>query len=419
MQSIVLTLPRPHPGQEEVIRTHARFNVLACGLKYCRRFGKTTFGIDRCVTPDVLAYPVGWFSPTYKMLLEVWREAVRVLRPITTRVSASDHRIENMAGGVLEFWSLDNQDSARGRKYKRIIVDEAAMVPALMDAWQYVLRPTLVDYQGDAYFLSTPKGRNGFWQMWQWGQDPLRREWASWQMPTSVNPRIAQSELDAMRDTMPERVYSQEVLAQFLEDGGSVFRGITAAATAEAHEFAAPGHNYVMGLDFARSDDFTVLTVIDATTNSLVALDRFNQIDYHIQTGRIGAMATRFRPDAIVAETNSIGIPMIEQLQRMGLPIVPFTTTNASKQIAIDSLALAFERGQLRIIPDPVLMAELEAFTMEKLPSGMLRYSAPAGGHDDTVMSLAFAWHGMTGRTTTATAPAVVSSSAQVKEMFG
>jgi len=387
---------------------------LACG----RRYGKTTYGIDRCVTPDVLAYPVGWFSPTYKMLLEVWREAVRVLKPITVRVSASDHRIENIAGGVLEFWSLDNPDSARGRKYRRIIVDEAAMVPDLMDAWQYALRPTLVDYQGDAYFLSTPKGRNGFWQMWQWGQDPMQTEWASWQMPSSVNPRIAQSELDAMRDTMPERVYSQEVLALFLEGGGSVFRGITAAATAEAQEVAAPGHNYVMGLDFARSDDFTVLTVIDATTKSLVAMDRFNQIDYHVQTGRIGAMATRFRPDAIVAETNSIGIPMIEQLQRLGLPIVPFTTTNASKQIAIDSLALAFERGQLRIIPDPVLMAELEAFTMEKLPSGMLRYSAPSGGHDDTVMSLAFAWHGMTGRSA-ATAPAVVSSQAQVKEMFG
>jgi phage terminase large subunit-like protein len=147
-------------------------------------------------------------------------------------------------------------------------------------------------------------------------------------------------------------------------------------------------------------------------------MDRFNQIDYHIQAGRIQAMADRFRPDAIVAETNSIGIPMIEQLQRLGLPIVPFTTTNASKQIAIDSLALAFERGQLRIIPDPVLMAELEAFTMEKLPSGMLRYSAPSGGHDDTVMSLAFAWHGMTGRSA-ATAPAQVSSRAKVQEMFG
>ena len=56
---------------------------------------------------------------------------------------------------------------------------------------------------------------------------------------------------------------------------------------------------------------------------------------------------------------------------------------------------LAFERGEIKIIPDPVLIAELQAFEMERLPSGMLRYSAPSGYHDDCVMSLALAWHGV------------------------
>lgn len=396
MPTLTLTLPRRHDGQEMVSAEARRFNVLACG----RRFGKTTFGIDRCVTPDVLPYPVGWFSPTYKMLTEVWREALRVLKPVAARVSNSEHRIENITGGVLEFWSLDNPDSARGRKYRRIIIDEAAMVPALMDAWQYVLRPTLVDYSGDAYFLSTPKGRGGFWQMWQWGQDPHMPEWASWQMPSNVNPRLKQSELDAMRDTMPERVYQQEILATFLEDGGGVFRGVRKAATAEPQDSNHLGHTYVFGVDWARDNDFTVITAIDTSTMAMVALDRFNHIDYHVQTQRLRAMADRFKPAAIVAESNSIGAPIIEQLRRQGLPVVPFTTTNASKQIAIDALALAFERGQLRILPDEVLIGELEAYTMERLPSGMLRYGAPDGGHDDCVMSLALAFSGAgkTGR---------------------
>ena len=87
-------------------------NVLACG----RRYGKTTLGIDRCVTPDVLPLPVGWFSPTYKMLLEVWRECVRTLKPVASRVSASDHRIENIAGGVLEAWNIDSRGASRGRR---------------------------------------------------------------------------------------------------------------------------------------------------------------------------------------------------------------------------------------------------------------------------------------------------------------
>jgi phage terminase large subunit-like protein len=396
MPTLTLTLPKPHEGQAQVKAEARRFNVLACG----RRFGKTTFGIDRCVTPDVLPYPVGWFSPTYKMLTEVWREALRLLKPIAARVSTSDHRIENIAGGVLEFWSLENPDSARGRKYKRIIVDEAAMIPNLMDAWQYALRPTLVDYSGDAYFLSTPKGRGGFWQMWQWGQDPLQVEWASWQMPSNVNPRLKQSELDAMQATMPERVFAQEISATFLEDGGGVFRGVRKAATAQPQESNHHGHNYVFGLDFARENDFTVCTVLDVTTLQMVAMDRFNQIDYHVQVGRVKALAERFKPGAIVAELNSIGVPVIEQMRRQGMPVVPFTTTNASKQIAIDALALAFERGQLQILPDEVLIGELEAYTMERLPSGLLRYGAPDGGHDDCVMSLALAWSGAskTGR---------------------
>lgn len=89
------------------------------------------------------------------MLLEVWREAVRTFAPILSRRNIQERRLEFITGGLLEFWSLDNPDVARGRKYRRIIVDEAAMVPSLMDVWQYALRPTLADYQGDAWFVYT------------------------------------------------------------------------------------------------------------------------------------------------------------------------------------------------------------------------------------------------------------------------
>ena len=389
MPTITVTLPKPHEGQASVIAEALRFNVLACG----RRFGKTTLGIDRCVTPDVLPYPVGWFSPTYKMLLEVWREAVRVLKPIATRVSTADHRIENMAGGVLEFWSLDNPDVARGRKYRRIVVDEAAMVPALMDAWQYVLRPTLVDYSGDAWFLSTPKGRDGFWQMWQWGQDPQQAEWASWQMPSNVNPRIKQSELDAMRDTMPERAYQQEIEALFLADGLSVFRNIEAAATAPVQERPEGGATYVAGVDWALSTDFTVLTIVDATNRRVAYIDRFNGVDYSLQRQRIAAACERFHVAAVIAEENAMGKPNNDELRRMGLPVRDFTTTNASKAELVESLAAAFEQGNIQIIHDQTLIAELQAFGAERLPGGMTRYSAPSGGHDDCVMSLALAWY--------------------------
>lgn len=362
--------------------------MLDCG----RRFGKTTLGLDRSATPDVLPYPVGWFSPTYKMLTEVWREAVRTFGPITARRNASDHRLEFITGGVFECWSLDNPDAARGRKYRRIIVDEAAMVPALMDAWQYVLRPTLVDMGGDAWFLSTPKGRNGFWQMFQWGRDPEQSEWAAWQMTSYDNPKLDPVELDALRATMTERAFTQEILAQFLEDGGGVFRRVLDAATATVQDKAQPRHQYVFGVDWGRSADFSVITVVDLATREVVCVDRFNQIDYVIQLGRLQALCDRFAPSVVLAEANSMGQPLIDHMRRTSIPVQPFVTTNATKSAAIDALALAFEQGAIRIPNDAALIAELQAYEMERLPSGLLRYNAPEGMHDDCVMSLALAW---------------------------
>lgn len=328
------------------------------------------------------------------MLLEVWREAVRTFAPILSRRNVQERRLEFITGGLLEFWSLDNPDVARGRKYRRIIVDEAAMVPMLMDVWQYSIRPTLADYQGDAWFLSTPKGRNGFWQMWQWGQDVTMPEWASWQMPSNVNPLLAASELDEMRRTMPERTYRQEIEAAFVEDGAGVFRRVVEAATAEPQDGRRGDTVYISGIDWALNHDYTVVTIIDVKRRELVYMDRFNGVDYSMQRERIKAICQRFGVVGIIAEQNGLGGPNNEALRKMGLPVRDFTTTNSTKADIIENLAAAFEQGNIRILNDSTLIAELQAYEVDRLPSGMVRYSAPDSMHDDCVMSLALAWHG-------------------------
>jgi phage FluMu gp28-like protein len=362
--------------------------VLACG----RRWGKTTLGLDRLIHPALDGYPVGWFSPTYKMLADVWREAVRLLKPIASRINSQEHRLEMITGGLLDMWSLDAPDVARGRKYRRVVIDEAAMVPALEEAWNAVIRPSLADYAGDAWFCSTPKGFNYFHTLFTYGQDQTRSDWASWQMPTTANPFIPVSEVEEMRATLPERIFAQELLAQFLDDAGGIFRKVMAAATAPEQKAAIDGHRYAMGVDWGKHSDFTVITVIDVTTRQEAFKDRFNQIDYALQRQRLMALQSRFHCKPIIAEKNSMGEPIIEQLQREGLPVEAFTTTNASKAEAIEALVLAFEKDEIKILPDAVTIAELQAYEAERLPSGMLRYGAPEGMHDDTVMSLALAW---------------------------
>ena len=139
-------------------------------------------------------------------------------------------------------------------------------------------------------------------------------------------------------------------------------------------------------------NDFTVLTVLDTTTKEVCYIDRFNQIDYVIQADRLAALANRFKPNGIIAESNSMGLPIIQQLQRRGVAVQPFQTTNASKDEAVRALQLAFEQGEIKIIADDILVGELQAYESKRLPSGLMRYEAPEGMHDDTVMSLAIAW---------------------------
>lgn len=207
------------PHQQRLKDEAKRFNVACCG----RRFGKTVLAEDLLLEPDnegngaLNGYPVAYFAPTYKMLTEVWRQVVRTCQPITRSKSEQEKRIELITGGTIDMWSLDNIDSVRGRKYKRVIIDEAAMIMYLKDAWQKVIRPLLTDCQGDAWFFSTPKGKNFFHELFTYAEK-FPDEWQAWQLPTTMNPVIPVSEVEAARRTLPSLVFAQEYLAQFVVD---------------------------------------------------------------------------------------------------------------------------------------------------------------------------------------------------------
>ncbi len=385
-----IELPSPHAAQRQVIAEAKRFNVLCCG----RRWGKTRLAIDRIVKPVLEGFPAAWFAPTYKLQQEAWRGIQEILAPVITARSNAEMRLEIRGGGSITGFSLDADvsDTVRGRAFKLVIVDEAALVRELRQAWENAIRPTLADYRGEAFFMSTPRGMNDFKTFFDRGQDPEREDWASWQMPTASNPHIAAEEIEAARQDMTESAFSQEFLAQFVNWEGAVFRYVMECATAERKDSPEAEHDYVIGCDWGRSNDYTVFTVLDVTARCMVEMDRSNKVDYVVQRGRLQALYDRWRPSEIIAESNSIGQPIIEQLQRDGLPVKAFTTTNASKAEIIEALQLAFEQRTIAILNDPVLLGELQAFGCEQLPGGMLRYSAPGGAHDDAVMSLALAW---------------------------
>jgi hypothetical protein len=217
--NVTITLPRPHAKQREIIHHPARFKVVACG----RRFGKTTLGID-VLTRAALSQPrpYAYFAPTYKMLAEVWRAFNAALAPVIFKRSEQEKRLELITGGAIDFWSLDHADAIRGRAYAGIVIDEAAMLKQGAGIWESVLSPLLADHSGWAYFLSTPRGRlNWFYDLFSKGQ--AGGEWASWQAPTTDNPHIPQSEIEAAKARMTPDIFAQEFEARFTLREGAVF----------------------------------------------------------------------------------------------------------------------------------------------------------------------------------------------------
>jgi hypothetical protein len=136
-----------------------------------------------------------------------------------------------------------------------------------------------------------------------------------------------------------------------------------------------------------------VFTVIDVSARAMVEYDRMTDTDFSSQRIRLKALSQRYNNALCLVETNSIGQPQLEELQNMGLSVMGFQTTNATKQEIISSLQLAFEQQSIKVLNDAEVTSELMAYQAERLPSGLMRYSAPDGMHDDIVMSLAIAWH--------------------------
>jgi len=380
---------KPHPGQLEVHNSEARFKVLSAG----RRWGKTRLGVNECLDAAAQGGRAWWVSPSYKTSEVGWRPLRQIARKLPgAEIRLGDRIVILPGGGFVAVRSADNPDSLRGEGLDFVVMDECAFMQK--EAWTEAIRPALSDRQGKALFISTPKGRNWFWEVYQRGVNG-EEGWQAWTFPTANNPFIAKSEIEAAKRDLPKMIFRQEYLAEFIDDSGGVFRRVKEAAVLEPREYEQ-GKQYVAGVDVAASVDFTVVSVLDAESKEMVFMDRFNRVDYPVLINRLVSVYHRYHLTSMVVESNSIGRPVIDELVSRGLNIVPFNTTSATKQGIIQNLQAAFENGHILVLDEPVLIGELLSFESKRNASGGFSYSAPDGMHDDTVMSLAIAWDGAT-----------------------
>ena len=365
-----------HAGQIQVLHDSARFNVLECG----RRFGKTHLGIQLAIDKAIDGAEVGWFAPTYRYLADPWRSIEQILGKIIVRSDRVERRMDLINGGSIDFWSLDSVDAGRGRRYGRVIIDEASIVRDLGPAWQETIRATLADQQGDAWMLGTPKGRNFFHRCFERGQIG-DLGWKSWRLPTTSNPIIRPEEIEAAKAELPKQVFEQEFLGIPADDGGNPF-GLNSIGNCIAS--MSVSEPVAFGIDLAKSVDWTVVCGLDAD-GAVSILERW-QGPWSETSRRIDEIVGD-KPALI--DSTGVGDPIVEGLQKSRPRIEGFKFSQTSKQQLMEGLASAFQTERIRI-PDGWLRVECETFEYTYTRTGV-RYEAPSGLHDDGVCALALA----------------------------
>jgi len=389
--NLELCLPRPHSKQWAIKHSTAKRQVICAG----RRAGKTTLAAMVSCEKALEGRRVLLAAPTQEQTDAFWEKCKEWLVPLTQSgyVYKNEQRrvLDFPGGGRIRAKTAWDADTLRGDYADFLVLDEYALMDS--STWTQVGAPMLLDNDGDAWFISTPRRKNHFFQLHARAvQDGGR--WKQWHFTSLDNPHLSKVALAEITQDMSEADYKQEILAEFLEAEGAVFRNIAACMNAPLAFDGHDRHNIVMGVDWAQKVDHTAISVICADCYQEVARDRFNQIVYSVQRDRLKALYERWKPSMILAEDNSIGAPNVQALQEEGLPVVAFTTTSKTKGQIIRNLQLAFEREELQWQSDSVWTAELEAYEQKISPTtGRATFSAPEGVHDDTVMARALAAH--------------------------
>jgi len=387
---------QPHEAQLGVLKAvkeGKREIVLSCG----RRWGKSA--LCAYIALRVLfgeRKNIWVVSPTYDLSQKVFNYVVRwfsILAP-SQRGGVSNRpypKIKTAKGSVLECKSAENPTSLLGEELDLLIIDEASRVPRRV--WEQFLFPTLSSRKGAAIFISTPMGKNWFYEEYI----KAKEHNAAFNHPSNSNPHLSQEEWDRAKEKLPEDIFNQEYKATFLDDAAAVFKGIDSIVHEQCLAEPSEGHSYVMGVDLGKHNDFTVITVIDTYNNHVVYIERFNKIDYALQKERIKAVAQKYHARVLVDSTG-VGDPIFEDLRRDSIVIDDYKYGGSkSKGRLIDKLSIFIQQKNVWIPNHQILIDELKSFGYNMTESGNVKYSAPAGYHDDCVNSLALAVYQLEG----------------------
>jgi phage FluMu gp28-like protein len=380
-----ITYQRPwlYPKQLGALFCPERYSAIEASTKSGKTLGALVW-----LTEQAMAGKAGrsywWIAPIYPQAKIAFRRLKRALPQEVYAANESELTITLVNGAVIWFKGAEKPDSLYGEDVWAAVIDEASRVKE--ESW-HAVRSTITATNGPVRIIGNVKGRRN------WAYKMARRAESgekdmSYHRITAHDAVqagiITADEVEDARRQLPESVFRELYLAEPSDDEGNPF-GLTAIRACIAP--LSNGEPVVIGIDLAKSVDYTVIIGLDRMCR-VCRFERF-QLPWQETMQRIKGMVGKART---IVDSTGVGDPITEQLQRSGLAVEGYHFSAPSKQQLMEGLAVAIQQGYIRF-PDGVIVTELESFEYSYSRTGV-RYSAMEGMHDDCVCALALAVHG-------------------------
>ena len=377
------------PAQAVIMKDRHRFRVVNCG----RRFGKTTEAGEE-IKGKALSKPsrICYIAPTYQQARDIaWEQFKNELRPSIKNINDARLEIKTKTQGegesIIFLRGWESVETLRGQKFDLLVIDEIASMRNFWLNWQEVLRPTLTDTKGEALFISTPKGFNHFYDLFN--LENTDKDYKSFHFTSYDNPFLPVEELEKARLELTEDRFAQEYLADFRKTQGLVYK-----------EFSRDRHLFDTGWDEIKSTEYIAGVDFGFTNPAAVIPLKHDQDDHYwvkgewYKTGRTDAQIAEsvasFKFNRVYPDPESPGA--IEALNQKGVSVSEVTKGKDSIQNGISKVRELFKQNRLHIHKDCVaLISELETYSYADKKADHNEEEKPIKENDHALDALRYA----------------------------
>lgn len=405
MANTTFISPKPYDWQRKVLNDITSVKP-GCGITFCIKSGRQRGKSFLCQL--ILLYYAINYSKTTSVFLSITQKMSRkVAKDIISMIGTNYDKVikswnsttlemELVNGSVIYFMSTEMKEALRGYTVTGILIEDECTfytpdIVELIQPWTNVHRPPVL-------MVSTPKLKRGyFWDNYNYGLQGIHKHISYDWSKEDTSVLLSNEQKEIYKATMSKNIYKAEIEGEFIDDDGVLFTNINDCINDNIE--VQPGSNIYLSIDWGGSgQDNTVITSIFKEDN------KFKVLDSHIINDKTSLeqieiiynyiKSSKYKIKSVAAENNGLGGPLCdlldERLRPLNIKLTKWNTTNKTKLEEVQYLQTLLEKNDIEFnSKQSQLLSELSTYEgTYNWKTNTITYNAPAGMHDDTVMSL-------------------------------